>query len=155
SGLGGSTRSSPYNVRCLERRPGRGVRRCARYDIVPGSPGETMRSRVAFVIGVVVCALATRPAPAQPADALKKAQAAFDKAQIDYLQGKYDDAAQGFIDAYAARPFPQFLYNAGASFHMKGKKTSDTEAYQKAVEAYRQYLEKDPQAGDKAKVEKA
>jgi tetratricopeptide (TPR) repeat protein len=114
-----------------------------------------MKSRVAFVVGMVICALATQPAHAQPADALKKAQAAFDKAQIDYLQGKYDDAAQGFIDAYAARPFPQFLYNAGASFHMKGKKTSDAEAYQHAVDAYRQYLEKEPQAGDKPKVEKA
>jgi len=38
---------------------------------------------------------------------------------------------------------------------MKGKKASDPDAYQKAVDAYRQYLEKDPQAPDKAKVEKA
>ena len=113
-----------------------------------------MKSRVAFVVGVVICALAM-PALGQPADALKKAQTAFDKAQIDYLQGKYDEAAQGFVDAFAARPFPQFLYNAGASFHMKGKKASDPDAYQKAVDAYRQYLEKDPQAPDKAKVEKA
>jgi tetratricopeptide (TPR) repeat protein len=104
---------------------------------------------------MVICALAIRQAHAQPADALKKAQSAFDKAQLDYLQGKYDDAAQGFIDAFAARPFPQFLYNAGASYHMKGKKASDPDAYQKAVDAYRSYLDKDPQAADKAKVEKA
>lgn len=114
-----------------------------------------MRSRVVFVIGMVICALAIRQVHAQPADALNKAQAAFDKAQLDYLQGKYDDAAQGFIDAFAARPFPQFLYNAGASYHMKGKKASDPDAYQKAVDAYRSYLDKDPQAADKAKVEKA
>src|SRR5690606_18140941 len=62
---------------------------------------------------------------------------------------------QGFLDAYAARPFPQFLYNVGASYHMKGKKTSEVEAYQKAVEFYRKYLKEDPQASDKAKVEKA
>lgn len=114
-----------------------------------------MKSRVVFVVGMVICALAIRQAHAQPADALKKAQAAFDKAQLDYLQGNYDDAAQGFIDAFAARPFPQFLYNAGASYHMKGKKASDPDAYQKAVDAYRSYLDKDPQASDKAKVEKA
>src|SRR5262249_52592211 len=114
-----------------------------------------MKSGLVFVIGMVTCALATRQAHAQPADALNKAQSAFDKAQLDYLQGKYDDAAQGFIDAFAARPFPQFLYNAGASYHMKGKKASDPDAYQKAVEAYRSYLDKDPQASDKAKVEKA
>ena len=114
-----------------------------------------MKSRVAFVVGMVVCALAFRPVHAQPADALKKAQAAFDKAQLDYLQGKYDEAAQGFIDAHAARAFPQFLYNAGASYHMKGKKASDSDAYQKAVDAYRNYLKEDPQAPDKAQVEKA
>jgi len=114
-----------------------------------------MRSRVAFVVGMVVFALATGPALGQPAGALTKAQSAFDQAQLDYLQGKYDDAARGFVDAFAARQFPQFLYNAGASYHMKGKQTSDPEAYQKAVDAYTEYLKKDPQAADKAKVEKA
>jgi hypothetical protein len=92
---------------------------------------------------------------AQPADALKKAQSAFDQAQLDYLQGKYDEAAQGFQDAYAARNFPQFLYNVGASFHMKGKKDSNVESYKKAVEFYKKYLTEDPQAADKPKVEKA
>ena len=106
-----------------------------------------------FWIGLV-CALAT-PAYAQPADALKKAQAAFDQAQLDYLQGKYDEAAAGFESAFAARQFPQFLYNVGASWHMKGKKASDSDAYTKAVDAYRRYLAADPQASDKAKVEKA
>src|SRR5262249_11690606 len=100
------------------------------------------------------CALALPQAQGQPADALKKAQASFDKAQLDYLQGKYDDAAQGFIDAFAARNFPQFLYNAGASYHMKGKQASDPDAYQKAVDAYRRYLKEDQKAGDKAQVEK-
>jgi tetratricopeptide (TPR) repeat protein len=114
-----------------------------------------MKSRVAFVVGMVVCALAIAPAHGQPADALKKAQSAFDKAQLDYLQGKYDDAAQGFVDAHAARQFPQFLYNAAASYHMKGKKASDPDAYQKAVDAYRAYLKEEPEAADKAKVEKA
>lgn len=114
-----------------------------------------MQSRVLFVVWMAICALAMRPAHAQPADALKKAQSAFDKAQVDYLAGNYDDAAQGFMDAYAARAFPQFLYNVGASYHMKGKKASDPEAYQKAVDAYRKYLTEDPQATDKPKVEKA
>ena len=119
-----------------------------------------MRSRVLFVLWVGICAavLAVWRAPtaeAQSPDALKKAQAAFDQAQIDYLQGKYDDAAKGFQEAFAARDFPQFLYNTGAAFHMKGKKTSDPVAYESAVEYYKKYLDKDPQAGDKAKVEKA
>jgi hypothetical protein len=106
-------------------------------------------------VWLALCALAVEPAYSQPADALKKAQASFDQAQIDYLQGKYDDAAREFQDAYNARAFPQFLYNVGASFHMKGKKTSDPEAYQKAVDAYRKYLAEDVQAADKEKVQKA
>ncbi|MBA3540270.1 MAG: PEGA domain-containing protein [Deltaproteobacteria bacterium] len=108
--------------------------------IIPSSPFRSLSPRTSF---------------AQSADALKKAQAAFDTAQQDYLQGKYDEAAQGFQDAYAARQFPQFLYNAGAAFHMKGKKQSDVAAYTKAVEFYKRYLTEDPQAADKAKVEKA
>ena len=113
-----------------------------------------MKSRVVFVVCAIL-AIGIGTAFGQSADALKKAQSAFDNAQLSYLQGKYDEAAQGFQDAYAARPFPQFLYNIGASFHMKGKKTSDVEAYQKAVDHYKKYLAEDPTASDKAKVEKA
>jgi tetratricopeptide (TPR) repeat protein len=114
-----------------------------------------MQSRVVFVVWMAICALATAPALGQSADTLKKAQSAFDQAQLDYLQGKYDEAARGFQDAYAAKQFPQFLYNVGASYHMKGKKASDADAYTKAVDAYRRYLAADPKAADKAKVEKA
>jgi tetratricopeptide (TPR) repeat protein len=86
---------------------------------------------------------------------LKKAQDAFDQAQVQYLQGNYDAAADGFKAAYEARAFPQFLYNIGAAYHMKGKKQGDAEAYGKAVDYYRRYLTEDPQAGDKDKVEKS
>ncbi len=114
-----------------------------------------MKSRVLFAICVAVAMLATTSAFGQSADSLKKAQASFDTAQSEYLAGKFDEAAAGFQEAYAARPFPQFLYNVGASFHMKGKKTSDVAAYKKAVEFYKRYLAEEPQAQDKANVEKA
>jgi len=116
-----------------------------------------MKSRVVFVVLVWICALGLglRSSEAQQADALKRAQTAFDKAQSDFIAGNWDDAAKGFDEAYAARQFPQFLYNAGACHHMKGKKTSDPDAYQAAVDYYRKYLAADPQAADKAKVEKA
>ncbi|HEY5944324.1 MAG TPA: PEGA domain-containing protein [Kofleriaceae bacterium] len=107
-----------------------------------------------MAIAIAIAALAM-PAFAQSPDALRKAQASFDQAQSDYLQGKYDEAAQGFQEAYSARPFPQFLYNVGASFHMKGKKTSDVPSYTKAVEFYKRYLKEEPNATDKPKVEKA
>jgi hypothetical protein len=113
-----------------------------------------MQSRAVFVVWMAICALAMPRAFAQTADALKKAQTAFDQAQLDYLQGKYDEAARGFQDAFAARAFPQFLYNVGAAFHMKGKTASDAASYQKAVDAYRGYLNADPKATDTAKVQK-
>lgn len=113
-----------------------------------------MRSRVCFVVWVAICALAA-PVAAQPSDALKKAQSAFDQAQLDYLAGKYDQAAAGFQAAFDARQFPQFLYNAGACFHMKGKRDGSAESYTAAVGYYRRYLEADPRAADRAKVEKA
>nr|HEX4315698.1 PEGA domain-containing protein [Kofleriaceae bacterium] len=106
-------------------------------------------------ICVAMLVVSTAPASAQPADALKKAQSAFDQAQMDYLQGNYDKAAQEFQDAYSARQFPQFLYNVGASFHMKAKKEGDEASYEKAVEFYKRYLVEQPEATDRPKVEKA
>src|SRR6478752_8490433 len=114
-----------------------------------------MKSRVLFAILVAIVAMGPSRSWAQSPEALKKAQASFDQAQTDYLSGKYDEAAAGFQAAYAARPFPQFLYNVGASFHMKGKKTSDVPSYEKAVEFYKKYLQEEPTASDKPKVEKA
>ena len=113
-----------------------------------------MRSRLCFVVWIALCALAA-PAAAQEAEALVKAQSAFDQAQQNYLLGKYDEAAKGFQEAYAAREFPQFLYNAGACFHMKGKRDSNAESYAAAVDFYKKYLAADPNAADKSKVEKA
>ncbi len=120
-----------------------------------------MRIRVLRALCLSIClallhlAVAASPVAAQQnADALKKAQDAFDKAQQDYVNGNYDAAAAGFQAAYEARQYSQFLYNIGASFHMKGKKTSDAKAYSSAVEFYRRYLAADPQAADKARIEK-
>lgn len=113
-------------------------------------------SYILSAICVAACLVTgAHPATAQTADALKKAQGSFDSAQLDYLQGNFDKAAQEFQEAYAARQFPQFLYNVGASYHMKGKKDSDTASYEKAVEFYKKYLAEDPTAADKPKVEKA
>ncbi len=113
-----------------------------------------MRSTWMFVVCAVLWFGAGIARADDPA-ALKAAQAAFDKAQIDYLQEKYDDAATGFKEAYAAKNFPQFLYNIGAAYHMKGKKGADAEAYTQAVDYYGQYIAADPKAADKGKVEKA
>jgi tetratricopeptide (TPR) repeat protein len=114
-----------------------------------------MQSRVVFVVWMAICALAMPLAHGQSADALKKAQAAFDQAQADYLQNKFEDAAHGFEAAYAARAFPQFVYNVGAAYYMLAKTKSDAAAYEKAAAAYRKYLEAEPKATDRPAIEKA
>jgi tetratricopeptide (TPR) repeat protein len=106
-----------------------------------------------FAALAFVFAIATT-AHAQGDNALKQAQDAFDQGQMDYLAGKWDDAAEKFKAAHVLRPFPQFLYNVGAAYHMKGKKASDAAAYEQAIDYYKQYLTADPAASDKAKVEK-
>jgi hypothetical protein len=110
-----------------------------------------MTLRILLILSIVTAATT---ASAQDAS-LKKAQEAFDQAQVQYLQGNFDAAADGFKAAYDARPFPQFLYNIGASYHMKGKKAADVDAYTKAVDYYKRYLAEDPQAADKDKVERS
>jgi hypothetical protein len=107
------------------------------------------------VVVLAVLVVGTHLALGQPADALKQAQAAFDQAQVDYLAGKFDEAAKGFETAYNARQFSQFLFNVGACYHMKGKKAADVESYTKAIDYYKRYLAAENNAPDKAKVEKA
>jgi tetratricopeptide (TPR) repeat protein len=84
----------------------------------------------------------------------KAAQAAFDQGQVAYLQGNYDDAAAAFKKAYEARRMAQFLYNVGAAYHMKAKKTNDAASYQLAVDYYKKYITEDPKADDRPDVEK-
>jgi len=113
-----------------------------------------MNLRILLVLSFTVGLLAwSRPAAAQSAE-WKAAQAAFDEAQVSYLAGKYDEAAEGFKKAYEARNMPQFLFNIGAAFHMKGKKSGDPADYEKAVEYYKRYVSEDPKAEDRPKIEK-
>ncbi len=111
-----------------------------------------MFARVALVF-VIVASLVGRASAQQP-DALVKAQNFFAEAQGFYLAKNFDGAAEGFKKAYEARPQAQFLYNAAAAYHMKGKTTADVAAYELAVQYYQKYLGADPAASDKASVEK-
>jgi len=82
---------------------------------------------------------------------LKLAQQEFAKGIEAFEQKRWGDAARHFAAAYELRPFPQFIYNVGASLHAAG----DTWG---AVKAYQQYLNAFPDAPDAAnarqKIEK-
>ena len=83
-----------------------------------------------------------------------RAKAAFDAAQAAYVGERYDEAIASFKKAYEARNSPLFLFNIGAAFQMKGKKSADPADLDQAVEYYRRYLTEEPEAGDKAEVDK-
>ncbi|MBK9035457.1 MAG: PEGA domain-containing protein [Myxococcales bacterium] len=112
-----------------------------------------MSARLALVF--VFLAALSGAALAQQPDALVKASTLFADAQSQYLAKNFDGAAEGFKQAYEARPQPQFLYNAAAAYHMKGKKTGDVGAYELAVQYYQKYLTSEPTAEDKPAVEKS
>ena len=112
-----------------------------------------MRLRILVLVTLVLAAGTAGRAAAQ-GDPWKNAQSAFNQGETYYLSGKFDDAAAAFKKAYEARPMPQFLYNVGAAYHMKGKKASEPESYDKAVDYYSRYLGENKDAKDKDQIEK-
>jgi hypothetical protein len=76
----------------------------------------------------------------------------YEDAQSHYMDGRYELAAEAFMLAYEYQKLPQFLYNAGAAHHMRGKKTRDATALREAVALYRRYLVEDPTAKDRDAV---
>ena len=117
------------------------------------STGATLLDVTNPATGEVLAKVPLSPAADVDA-AVKAAQAAFSRGETAYLSGKYDDATEAFKQAYASRPMPQFLYNIAAAFHLKGKKGSDPDSYDKAVEYYKRYLTEDKEAADKETVTK-
>jgi tetratricopeptide (TPR) repeat protein len=107
--------------------------------------GVTMKLRLAFALCAAL--IATRIAHAQDDESLNRAREHFDRGQTLFEQKLYPDAAQQFLQAYEARKFPAFLYNAALAFE-------EIPDYAKAVEYYKRYLGEQPDAKDRADVEK-
>jgi hypothetical protein len=66
--------------------------------------------------------------------------------QTAFAAADYAAAGRHFLDAYAASPFPAFVYNAGLAAEKGGDSA-------KAVELYRRYLQEEPTAPDAAEIE--
>ena len=113
-----------------------------------------MKLRMLVVLAIAfVVTLSSRGASAQSAE-WARAKAAFDAAQAAYVGERYDEAIGNFKKAYDARNSPLFLFNIGAAFQMKGKKSSDPADFDNAITYYRRYIAEDPQADDKVETEK-
>ncbi|GEM_PF-5980366 len=86
---------------------------------------------------------ATPPPPPSP-DVL--AIESFKTGQQLYAQRHYEQALQAYLHAYELMPAPDFLYNVGVCHEALGRPSE-------AMEAFRTYLEKKPEASDRAAVE--
>ena len=113
-----------------------------------------MRLRILLLVTIALAAGAAGRAQAQGAQ-WTAAETFFSQGETFYLSSKFDEAASSFKKAYESRPMPQFLYNVAAAYHMKGKKASEAEAYDKAVDYYGRYLTENKDAKDREQVENA
>ncbi|MCP4603347.1 MAG: PEGA domain-containing protein [Proteobacteria bacterium] len=84
---------------------------------------------------------------AQPRDnPLERSRHHMELGQEAFSKGSFEEAAEQFIGAFSASPFPAFLYNTGLAY----EKAGDSD---KAVDFYRRYLEAEPKAKDYTQVD--
>jgi PEGA domain len=103
--------------------------------------------RIFVQLTVVVGLLAAGGSAVAQDQALEKAKQYFDQGQNLYLQGKYTEAAEQFMEAYNTKHFPAFLFNV-AVCHEKNRD------FVKALGFYQRYLKEDPHSQDKTLVVK-
>ncbi len=77
-----------------------------------------------------------------------------DQARLHFRQGmeyfeqeKYDEALKEYDKAYELLPLPGFLFNIGQCYRNQNQ-------YQKAIDSFRLYLEKKPDANNRQAIEK-
>ena len=78
--------------------------------------------------------------------AIEEARAHFDNGQALYDKGEFGKAAEAFLAASKAKPFPAFTYNAALAF-------DQLKDYARAVELFARYLKEEPSTPDKKEVE--
>ncbi|MBW2276480.1 MAG: tetratricopeptide repeat protein [Deltaproteobacteria bacterium] len=87
-----------------------------------------MLIRRVCILAFFVLLLGGASAVAQPQDnPLERARDHMELGQNAFETGDYETAAEQFVDAYAASPFPAFLYNAGLAFEKWGDKKQAAE----------------------------
>ncbi len=111
------------------------------------SPSLSLRRLLVALFAIVVCLTvpAVRLARAQDA-AVEEMRKHFETGQSLFEKGEFQKAADEFMAAYAAKPFPAFLFNAGVCYER-------LQQYPKAIELFQRYLKESPDALDKKDVE--
>lgn len=100
------------------------------------------------MVGVLVSLLfaLSSPVAAQPS-ADERARVHFEAGRGYYDQGRFEDAAREFEEAYRLSPRPQLLYNISQASREAGN-------LPRAIESLRQYLAETPDAANRAALER-
>ena len=112
-------------------------------------PAGTLGARSvwrALMVAALVLSLCFGPATATAVDDAAQARTHYDAARRSYDIGRFDQAIEAFTRAYQLDPAPILLFNIGQAHWKKG----DSE---QALLFYRRYLEADPAADNRQRVE--
>jgi len=111
-----------------------------------------MRAEAITLFVALACALAA-PAPAAAAENAA-AKAAFTEGERDFQLGKFDAAIEAYERAFGLDPQPAFLFNIALSHRRQYEIDGKIDHLARARELYRNYLRLEPQAANRAGVEK-
>src|SRR3954449_10945965 len=113
-----------------------------------------MRAEARFMVVVVVAAFAAagraQAAPVENA----AARAAFSEGERNFQLGKFDAAIDAYEKAFGLDPQPAFLFNIALSHRRQYEIDGQIDHLVRARELYRNYLRLEPQASNKAGVER-
>jgi serine/threonine protein kinase len=96
----------------------------------------------------------SKPGPSTRSTGQRHAQIEFDTAQTAYTEGRFEEAAAGFLAAYEYWRMPQMIFNAAAAHTMRFKREHAPAEARAAIALYRRYLAETPEAEDRATVER-
>jgi tetratricopeptide (TPR) repeat protein len=114
-----------------------------------------MRVEARFMLLVAVACASAMPARAQGAPADNAAaRAAFSEGERNFQLGKFDVAIDAYERAFGLDPQPAFLFNIALSHRRQYEIDGQIDHLARARELYRNYLRLEPQATNRAGVEK-
>jgi len=114
-----------------------------------------MRAEARYLLVVAVAsAMAARAEAAPPAAENTAAKAAFTEGERNFQLGKFDAAIEAYERAFGLDPQPAFLFNIALSHRRQYEIDRQIDHLARARELYRNYLRLEPQATNRAGVEK-
>jgi len=107
-----------------------------------------------MLVVAIASALAARAEAAPPAAENTAAKAAFTEGERNFQLGKFDAAIEAYERAFGLDPQPAFLFNIALSHRRQYEIDGQLDHLARARELYRNYLRLEPQATNRAGVEK-